>query len=199
VPIQTKDGEAVEQIDRRRAPETRERILRATLALLAEEGTAALSNRRIAAAAEVSLGSLTYHFPSQASLLREALLLYVGEEVARLEAVAAALREREPSLEEVAADVQALIGRPSGGPGPLAELELHLQAARDPELQEASARRRPGPALERLRRPGHRSRGAPSRHRRRRIGGGYGGAVDAVARGARRRLSASASRPTSTT
>ncbi|HVV89801.1 MAG TPA: TetR/AcrR family transcriptional regulator, partial [Solirubrobacterales bacterium] len=34
----------------------------------------------------------------------------------------------------------ALIGRPSGGPGPLAELELHLQAARDPELQEASAR-----------------------------------------------------------
>jgi AcrR family transcriptional regulator len=140
VPIQTKDGEAVEQIDRRRAPETRERILRATLALLAEEGTAALSNRRIAAAAEVSLGSLTYHFPSQASLLREALLLYVGEEVARLEAVAAALREREPSLEEVAADVQALIGRPSGGPGPLAELELHLQAARDPELQEASAR-----------------------------------------------------------
>jgi DNA-binding transcriptional regulator YbjK len=140
VPIQTNDGEATEQVDRRRAPETRERILRATLVLLAEEGTAALSNRRIAAAAAVSLGSLTYHFPSQASLLREALLLYVGEEVTRLEAVAAALREREPSIEEVAGDVQALIGRPSGGPGPLAELELHLQAARDPELQEASAR-----------------------------------------------------------
>lgn len=140
MPTPTKDSEAPEQVDRRRAPETRERILRATLALLAEEGTAALSNRRIAAAAGVSLGSLTYHFPSQASLLREALLLYVGEEVARLEQVAAALREREPSLEEVAADVQALIGRPSGGPGPLAELELHLQAARDPELQEASAR-----------------------------------------------------------
>jgi AcrR family transcriptional regulator len=140
VPTSTKGREAPGQVDRRRAPETRERILRATLALLAEEGTAALSNRRIAAEAEVSLGSLTYHFPSQASLLRESLLLYVGEEVERLEAIAAALQAHRPSVEEVAADVQALIGRPTGGPGPLAELELHLQAARDPELQEASAR-----------------------------------------------------------
>ncbi len=139
VPTITKRRAAPES-DRRRAPETRERILRSTLALLAEEGTAALSNRRIAAAAEVSLGSLTYHFPSQASLLRESLLLYVGEEVERLEAVAGALAERDPSAEEVVADVEALIGRPSGGPGPLAELELHLQAARDPELNEASAR-----------------------------------------------------------
>jgi hypothetical protein len=45
---------------------------------------------------------------------------------------------REPSLEEVAFEIEALIGRPSGGP--LAEFELHLQAARDPELREASAR-----------------------------------------------------------
>jgi DNA-binding transcriptional regulator YbjK len=140
VPIPTKGREAPETTDRRRAPETRERILRATLSLLAEEGTAALSNRRIAAAANVALGSLTYHFPSQASLLRESLLLYVGEEVERLEAIAVALAERDPTPEEVAADVEGLIGRPSGGPGPLAELELHLQAARDPELQEASAR-----------------------------------------------------------
>jgi hypothetical protein len=64
----------------------------------------------------------------------------VGEEVERLEAIAAALRERNLSPTEVAADVEALIGRPGGGPGPLAELELHLQAARDPELRAASAR-----------------------------------------------------------
>jgi AcrR family transcriptional regulator len=140
VPRLTRGPEAADAIDRRRAPETRERILRATLTLLAEEGTAALSNRRIAAEAEVALGSLTYHFPSQASLLRESLLLYVHEEVARLEEIAAELRDRDPGAEEVAREVEALIARPSGGPGPLAELELHLQAARDPELQEASAR-----------------------------------------------------------
>lgn len=127
-------------IDRRRAPATREAILRATLTLLAEEGTGALSNRRIAAEAGVSLGSLTYHFPSQAVLLRESLLLYVNEEVERLEAVAAALRARNPSPAEVVAEVERLIARPTGGPGPLAELELHLQAARDPDLQEASRR-----------------------------------------------------------
>ena len=126
--------------DRRRAPATRDAILRATLTLLAVEGTGALSNRRIAAEAGVALGSLTYHFPSQAVLLRESLLLYVNEEVERLEAVAAALRARNPTPAEVAAEVEALIGRPTGGPGPLAELELHLQAARDPELQKASRR-----------------------------------------------------------
>jgi DNA-binding transcriptional regulator YbjK len=126
--------------DRRRAPATREAILRATLTLLAEEGAGALSNRRIAAEAGVSLGSLTYHFPSQAVLLRESLMLYVNEEVERLEAVAAALRARNPSPAEVAAEVETLLARPTGGPGPLAELELHLQAARDPELQEASRR-----------------------------------------------------------
>ncbi|HKZ14481.1 MAG TPA: TetR family transcriptional regulator [Solirubrobacterales bacterium] len=132
--------EEAPRVDRRRAPATREAILRATLTLLAEEGTGALSNRRIAGEAGVSLGSLTYHYPSQAVLLRESLLLYVNEEVERLEAVAAELRARKPNPAEVAAEVDALIARPTGGPGPLAELELHLQAARDPELQEASRR-----------------------------------------------------------
>jgi AcrR family transcriptional regulator len=137
VPTPTKDAEP---IDRRRAPATREAILRATLALLAGEGAGALSNRRIASEAGVSLGSLTYHFPSQAVLLRESLLLHVAEEVERLEALAAALRAQNPSLEQVAGAVEALIAHPIGGPGPLAELELHLQAARDPELQDASRR-----------------------------------------------------------
>jgi AcrR family transcriptional regulator len=138
VPTPTKDAE--QPIDRRRAPATREAILRATLALLAGEGAGALSNRRIASEAGVSLGSLTYHFPSQAVLLRESLLLHVAEEVERLEALAAALRAQNPSLEQVAGAVEALIAHPIGGPGPLAELELHLQAARDPELQDASRR-----------------------------------------------------------
>ncbi len=127
-------------IDRRRAPATREAILRATLAMVADKGVATVSNRRVAAAAGVSLGSLTYHFPSQAELLRESLLLYVTEEVGRLEALAATLRARNPGAAEVVGEVEALIARPSGGPGPLAELELHLQAARDPQLQEASRR-----------------------------------------------------------
>ena len=128
--------------DKRRAPETRERILRATLALIGREGIGALSNRRLAAQAGISLGSLTYHFPSQDSLLRESLLLYVGEEVARLEAITAGLRARRPhpSRQEVAAEVQRIADQSVDRPKQLAELELHLFAAREPALQEASRR-----------------------------------------------------------
>jgi AcrR family transcriptional regulator len=128
--------------DRRRAPETRERILRTALALIGREGIGALSNRRLAAQAGVSLGSLTYHFPSQDSLLRESLLLYVGEEVARREAITAALRARRPhpSRQEVAAEVQRIADETVDRPEQLAELELHLFAAREPALQEASRR-----------------------------------------------------------
>lgn len=120
--------------------DTRERILRATIELIAEEGIGAVTNRRVAATAGVALGSLTYHFPSQVDLLRESLLLFVGEEVTRQEAIAADLRRRRTSVEEVAAEVQRVVQETGNRVQQLAELELHLQAARDPELQDASRR-----------------------------------------------------------
>jgi AcrR family transcriptional regulator len=120
----------------------RERILHTTLELIGRDGIGALSNRRIAGAAGVSLGSLTYHFPSQASLLRESLLLYVGEEVAHISVITDSLRFRQPhpSAREVAAEVQRAIAEGLDRAQPLAEMELHLRAARDPELREASQR-----------------------------------------------------------
>jgi len=128
--------------DKRRAPETRERILRSALALIGREGIGAFSNRRLAAQADVSLGSLTYHFPSQASLLHETMLLYVGEEVGRLEGMTATLRARRPhpSRQAVVAEVQRIAGESVDRPERLAELELHLFAAREPALQDASRR-----------------------------------------------------------
>jgi DNA-binding transcriptional regulator YbjK len=125
-----------------RSPDTRERLLRLTLELVGREGISALTNRRLAAAAGVSLGSLTYHFPSQEALLRESLLLFVAEEVARLELIAAELRGRRPrpGAAEVAAEVQRIATAGAKRPEQVAELELHLQASRDPELQAASRR-----------------------------------------------------------
>jgi DNA-binding transcriptional regulator YbjK len=120
--------------------DTRERILRTTLDLIGREGIAAVTNRRVAAAAGVSLGSLTYHFESQVDLLRESLLLFVGEEVARLEEIAAELRSRRPSVEQVAAEVERIVRESPNRIQQLAETELHLRAARDPELREASRR-----------------------------------------------------------
>lgn len=118
----------------------RERILRATLELVADGGVAEVTNRRVAKAAGVSLGSLTYHFETQADLLRESLLLYVEEETARRERLAEQLSGLELTLEQAAAAVEQLIASALDIPEQLAELELHLHASRDPELREASRR-----------------------------------------------------------
>lgn len=120
--------------------DTRARILHATLRVIAEEGVGAVSNRRVAAEAGVALGSLTYHFPSQTTLLRESLMLHVAEEVARLEEVEAELRAAHATAADVAAEVERIVRRSADKVEPIAELELHLQAARDPELREASRR-----------------------------------------------------------
>lgn len=123
------------------ATDTRARILHATLRVIAAGGIAAVSNRRVAAEAGVALGSLTYHFRSQSDLLRDSLLLYAEEEVARLNALAAELRgATPPSAEQAAAVVEQIAARGSGRPEEIAELELHLHASRDPELHSASQR-----------------------------------------------------------
>jgi DNA-binding transcriptional regulator YbjK len=125
-----------------KVPATREHILRVAFELIGKEGIGAISNRRLAVASGVSLGSLTYHFPSQEELLRECLLLYVEEEVDRLEVIAAGLRSRRPppSRSEVGAEVQRIASESIARPEHVAELELHLRASREPSLQEASRR-----------------------------------------------------------
>jgi TetR/AcrR family transcriptional regulator, regulator of biofilm formation and stress response len=118
----------------------RERMLRATLELIASGGIAAVTNRRVAASAGVSLGSLTYHFDTQTQLLRESLLLYVEEETTRREQIARDLAPEKPGVEQLAQAVEQLAAIPSDIPRQIAELELHLHAARDPELRDASHR-----------------------------------------------------------
>ena len=127
------------------AADTRARILHATLRVIAAGGVGAVSNRRVAAEAGVALGSLTYHFPSQTDLLRESLLLYAEEEVARLQGLALELRRATeaaggPSTEQAAAVVEQVAARDAGRPEEIAELELHLHASRDPALHDASRR-----------------------------------------------------------
>lgn len=57
---------------RRFDPDRRERIIAACLDVLTESGVAGTSHRRVAAAADVPLGSMTYHFSGMDELLREA-------------------------------------------------------------------------------------------------------------------------------
>ncbi|MFF5259346.1 TetR/AcrR family transcriptional regulator [Actinomadura viridis] len=120
----------------------RERILQATLRLIGEQGIGAVTNRAVARAAGVSLGSLTYHFPSQSDLLREALRDFVDTEIARITAYGARLREVDPdqAADQAADEVEKAVAGFAHGPEQIANLELHLHAARDPALHETSVR-----------------------------------------------------------
>ncbi|WP_243228874.1 TetR/AcrR family transcriptional regulator [Microbacterium sp. CIAB417] len=53
-------------------PERRDRIIDACLDVIAERGVAGTTHRRVAEAAGVPLGSMTYHFAGMDELLREA-------------------------------------------------------------------------------------------------------------------------------
>jgi AcrR family transcriptional regulator len=122
------------------APDARERLLDAALRVIGEHGVAGLTNRRVAAAAGVSLGSLTYHFASQTDLLREALLRAVAAETARIETLADALRERVRTVGDAAAAAQDVLAAMAMGEAEIAVHELYLQSARDPALHAATRR-----------------------------------------------------------
>ncbi|HEY8481690.1 MAG TPA: TetR family transcriptional regulator [Spirillospora sp.] len=118
----------------------RDQILQATLRLIGERGIGAVTNRAVARAAGVSLGSLTYHFPSQEDLLREALHTFVEDEIARITEYVSALSESGMSPVEAADEVEKAVAGFARGPEEIAHLELHLHAARDPHLRDTSAR-----------------------------------------------------------
>lgn len=58
---------------RRYDPDRRQRIVDAAIRIVARDGISALSHRRVAAEADVPLGSTTYHFASRDDLLEVAM------------------------------------------------------------------------------------------------------------------------------
>lgn len=70
---------------RRFDPERRDRIITASLDLIAEVGVAGISHRKVAARADVPLGSMTYHFESMGELLRESFARFAATISDRLE------------------------------------------------------------------------------------------------------------------
>ncbi|UOR01253.1 TetR family transcriptional regulator [Leucobacter allii] len=74
----------------KRSESRKQVITRAALCVIAEEGLRAVSFRRIAARAQVPLGSLTYYFSGIEELLDQAFTLYEGELRRNLAAVSGA-------------------------------------------------------------------------------------------------------------
>lgn len=122
-----------------RAP-ARERILAAVLHVIGTDGIAAVTNRRIAAQAQVSLGSITYHFPSQTDMLRDALLGFVTEETTRLTELAEQYRDHGLSLQDAASLTEQVVRDLGWAAERVAPFELYIQAGRDPALQEAASK-----------------------------------------------------------
>lgn len=125
------------------APQTtqapaRERILEAVLHVIGTDGVAAVTNRRIAAQAGVSLGSVTYHFPTRTDMLRDALLGFVTDETARLTELAESYRDRGLSVTDAAALTAQVVRDLGWSAERLAPFELFIQAGRDPSLQGAA-------------------------------------------------------------
>ncbi len=122
----------------------RERILAAVLDVVGTAGIPAVTNRRIAARAGVSLGSVTYHFATQTDMLREALLMFVDGEARRLAGLAQDYRARfpagaAPALASAAELVTEVAESLAFTAEQVASFELYVQAGRDPALREAAA------------------------------------------------------------
>src|SRR5215208_4189542 len=117
-----------------------ERILAATMAVIGEQGLQAVTHRAVARRAEVSLGAISHHFATREDLLHSTLRHAAAAEVGRLERLALSLQAQAFDTREwISAVAAALGGDLKGNPTRhLAQFELLLACARDPELRELS-------------------------------------------------------------
>lgn len=88
---------------RRTDPERRDRIVDACFDVIAEAGVAGASARRIAQAADVPLGSITYHFSGMDELLRVAFERFADEVSNHFEQRLADARNAQEAEQEVIA------------------------------------------------------------------------------------------------
>lgn len=118
---------------RRHDPDRRDRIIDACLDVIAEHGVAGTTHRLIARAADVSLGSMTYHFDGMADLLREAFERFARRYSAsfeeRMARCASADEARSALVDHIVHDVFGT------GRELVLTQELYTLAARDPAFR----------------------------------------------------------------
>lgn len=102
--------------------------------MIGAHGIAGLTNRRVAAEAGVSLGSLTYHYASQQDLLRESVRSFVEAETQRIRAMAESMAASTPTVAQAAATAERVLAAMTPGAEELGVYEVYVHAARDPEL-----------------------------------------------------------------
>ncbi|MCX4962033.1 TetR/AcrR family transcriptional regulator [Streptomyces virginiae] len=122
---------------RRYDPDRRQRIIDAALRVVGERGIAGLTHRSAAAAADVPLGSTTYHFKTLDDLL-VAALRQANEGFAQAVARSTALADPDADLAEALARLLGEFLAADRGRVEL-EYELYLAALRRPALRPVAA------------------------------------------------------------
>ncbi len=118
---------------RRHDPGRRDRLVATALDVIAEHGVAGASHRVIARAADVPLGSITYHFASLDDLLAAAFTLHVDTVAPRFDERMRAARDHGAVLDYL---VDHLTGDLLGSTRDLVlTVELYVAAARNPALR----------------------------------------------------------------
>ncbi|MFD3589018.1 TetR/AcrR family transcriptional regulator [Streptomyces sp. NPDC058683] len=122
---------------RRYDPERRQRIIEAAIRVVGEKGLAGLSHRSVAAAADVPLGSTTYHFTTLDELM-VAALRQANEGFAKVIASRGGL---DDSSADLATALARILGDWLNGDPTAVELEyeLYLAALRRPALRPVAA------------------------------------------------------------
>ncbi|MFF0163991.1 TetR/AcrR family transcriptional regulator [Streptomyces sp. NPDC005263] len=126
----TAEGEA--RRARRHDPGRRTRILDAALDVLVTDGAARITHRKVAAHADVPLGSVTYHFSSLTELQAQAFAWYVEQRTAEFAGLFTEVQTRADLIEVL---VELVQGGPSRRRSAVLGFELHLAALRDPALR----------------------------------------------------------------
>ena len=118
---------------RRYDPERKSRIVDAAIEVIAEFGVAGTTHRRIAAAADVPLGSLTYHFTGLDDLLEQAFTRHAERMSPRYEAHFHDVRTHDDLIDAVT----DLINGDAGADAHdwTIAYELYLAALRNPALR----------------------------------------------------------------
>ena len=114
---------------RRTDPGRRERILDAVLDLIARDGSAGATYRSVAEAADVPMGSMTYHFPTRDDMLLAAFERLAEQMQKRFDQIMAAPLEGQDPRERV---VQLIATHGAGyGRDMVLSAELYALAVRD--------------------------------------------------------------------
>lgn len=114
----------------------RTQLLVATLRIIGEEGVDAVSHRRVAELAGVSLGSTTYWFRSRQDMLSQAFAHFAQEETEALRTRLEGALDRRASVPDVVDELTAfLLPQLSDQARTVAQYALLLEAVRQPELE----------------------------------------------------------------